>query len=252
MFPLINRKVKKPEARERAYEMAKLVQLDGLMKRKPKALSGGQQQRVAIARALVKKPEVLLLDEPLSNLDAKLRIETREEIRRIQQEVKITTIFVTHDQEEAMSISDRIAVMKSGVVQQYEVPQAMYLNPDNLFVAQFLGMPQVNTFPVEVRGGSIFCEGALLRSGCELADGNYTAGIRPESFEIAEEGITVKASHVRMTGRDLLIHFSIGNENLRILVHSDLSIKEGDDFTIRARRNQIMIFGSDEKSIGKF
>lgn len=252
MFPLINRKVKKPEARERAYEMAKLVQLDGLMKRKPKALSGGQQQRVAIARALVKKPEVLLLDEPLSNLDAKLRIETREEIRRIQQEVKITTIFVTHDQEEAMSISDRIAVMKSGVVQQYEVPQTMYLNPDNLFVAQFLGMPQVNTFPVEVRGGSIFCEGALLRSGCELADGNYTAGIRPESFEIAEEGITVKASHVRMTGRDLLIHFSIGNENLRILVHSDLSIKEGDDFTIRARRNQIMIFGSDEKSIGKF
>ena len=252
MFPLINRKVKKPEARERAYEMAKLVQLDGLMKRKPKALSGGQQQRVAIARALVKKPEVLLLDEPLSNLDAKLRIETREEIRRIQQEVKITTIFVTHDQEEAMSISDRIAVMKSGVVQQYEVPQAMYLNPDNLFVAQFLGMPQVNTFPVEVRGGSIFCEGALLRSGCELADGKYTAGIRPESFEIAEEGITVKASHVRMTGRDLLIHFSIGNENLRILVHSDLSIKEGDDFTIRARRNQIMIFGNDEKSIGKF
>lgn len=252
MFPLINRKVKKAEARERAYEMAKLVQLDGLMKRKPKALSGGQQQRVAIARALVKKPEVLLLDEPLSNLDAKLRIETREEIRRIQQEVKITTIFVTHDQEEAMSISDRIAVMKSGVVQQYEVPQAMYLNPDNLFVAQFLGMPQVNTFPVEVRGGSIYCEGAMLRSGCELADGTYTAGIRPESFEIAEEGITVKASHVRMTGRDLLIHFSIGNEELRILVHSDLSIKEGDDFTIRARKNQIMIFGSDEKSIGKF
>ena len=252
MFPLINRKVKKAEARERAYEMARLVQLDGLMKRKPKALSGGQQQRVAIARALVKKPEVLLLDEPLSNLDAKLRIETREEIRRIQQEVKITTIFVTHDQEEAMSISDRIAVMKSGVVQQYEVPQVMYLNPDNLFVAQFLGMPQINTFPVEVTGGSIYCEGALLRSGCELADGKYTSGIRPESFEIADEGITVKASHVRMTGRDLLIHFSIGDTELRILVHSDLSIKEGDEFTIRARKNQIMIFGSDEKSLGKF
>ena len=231
MFPLINRKVKKAEARERANEMAKLVQLDGLMKRKPKALSGGQQQRVAIARALVKKPE---------------------EIRRIQQEVKITTIFVTHDQEEAMSISDRIAVMKSGIVQQYEVPQAMYLNPDNLFVAQFLGMPQVNTFAVEVKGGSIYCNGALLRSGCELADGTYTAGIRPESFEIADEGITVKASHVRMTGRDLLIHFSIGDTELRILVHSDLSIKEGDEFNIRARKNQIMIFGSDEKSVGKF
>ncbi len=117
-FPLINRKVKKQEAREMAYEMAKLVQIENLMKRRPSALSGGQQQRVAIARALVKKPEVLLLDEPLSNLDAKLRVETREEIRRIQQEVGITTIFVTHDQEEAMSISDKIAVMKTGVVQQ--------------------------------------------------------------------------------------------------------------------------------------
>ena len=127
MFPLINRKVPKAEARERAQEMAKLLQLDHLMDRKPKALSGGQQQRVAIARALVNKPEVLLLDEPLSNLDAKLRVETREEIRRIQQEVGITTIFVTHDQEEAMSISDRIAVMEKGVVQQFEVPQKLSL-----------------------------------------------------------------------------------------------------------------------------
>ena len=150
MFPLINRKVSKAEARERAQEMAKLVQLDHLMDRKPKALSGGQQQRVAIARALVKKPEVLLLDEPLSNLDAKLRVETREEIRRIQQEVGITTIFVTHDQEEAMSISDRIAVMEKGVVQQFEVPQKMYLNPGNLFVAQFLGTPQINIFDVRL------------------------------------------------------------------------------------------------------
>lgn len=163
MFPLINRKVPKAEARERAQEMAKLVQLDHLMDRKPKALSGGQQQRVAIARALVKKPEVLLLDEPLSNLDAKLRVETREEIRRIQQEVGITTIFVTHDQEEAMSISDRIAVMEKGVVQQFEVPQKMYLNPGNLFVAQFLGTPQINIFDVTVKGGKIMCGDVVLR-----------------------------------------------------------------------------------------
>ena len=163
MFPLINRKVPKAEARERAQEMAKLVQLDHLMDRKPKALSGGQQQRVAIARALVKKPEVLLLDEPLSNLDAKLRVETREEIRRIQQEVGITTIFVTHDQEEAMSISDRIAVMEKGVVQQFEVPQKMYLNPGNLFVAQFLGTPQINIFDVTVKGGQIVCGDVVLR-----------------------------------------------------------------------------------------
>lgn len=252
MFPLINRKVKKAEARERAAEFAKLVQLDGLLKRKPKELSGGQQQRVAIARALVKKPEVLLLDEPLSNLDAKLRIETREEIRRIQQEVKITTIFVTHDQEEAMSISDRIAVMNKGIVQQFEEPQNMYLSPDNLFVANFLGMPQVNTFKVTVEGGNIVCQGNVLRTGVSIADGEYTAGIRPESFEIVEGGIPVVAKHVRMTGKDLLINFNLGSEDLRILVHSDLQIKKGDTFTIGARKNQIMLFGSDELSAGKF
>ena len=119
--------------------MAEVVHLEGLLHRKPKALSGGQQQRVAIARALVKRPKVLLLDEPLSNLDAKLRVETREEIRRIQQEVKITTIFVTHDQEEAMSISDRIAVMDKGVLQQYEKPQEMYLNPGERVRGQLFG-----------------------------------------------------------------------------------------------------------------
>ena len=149
-FPLINRGVKKPEAKEMALEMAKVVKIDQLMNRKPGELSGGQQQRVAIARALVKKPQVLLLDEPLSNLDAKLRVETREEIRRIQQEVKITTIFVTHDQEEAMSISDRIAVMKEGVLQQYEVPQTMYLNPANIFVSRFLGTPEISNIEIDV------------------------------------------------------------------------------------------------------
>lgn len=252
MFPLINRKVPKAEARERAHEMAKLVQLDGLLKRKPKALSGGQQQRVAIARALVKKPQVLLLDEPLSNLDAKLRIETREEIRRIQQEVKITTIFVTHDQEEAMSISDKIAVMEKGIVQQYAVPQNMYLNPDNKFVAQFLGMPQINTFGVEVKNGAILCKDVVLREGCNIADGTYTAGVRPEAFEVCEGGMQVTADAIRMTGRDLLIHFTLGGEDMRVLVHSDMQIEEGNSFALKVRPGQIMVFGNDGTTIGKF
>lgn len=254
MFPLINRKVPKAQAKERAYEMAKLVQLENLMKRKPKALSGGQQQRVAIARALVKRPEVLLLDEPLSNLDAKLRVETREEIRRIQQEVKITTIFVTHDQEEAMSISDKIAVMEKGVLQQYEVPQQMYLNPGNLFVAQFLGTPQINTFDVAVKNGRIVCQDAVLREGCKLPDGSYKAGIRPESFNVVmgNDGIQVTADHVRMTGRELQIRFHLGNTEFRVLVHSDMQIRVGTRFGLKVRENQILLFGQDGKTIGKY
>ena len=133
MFPLQNLKgpdkMTKPAMREKAIAAAKLVQIDGLLERKPSELSGGQQQRVAIARALVKTPRVLLMDEPLSNLDARLRLQTREEIRRIQQETGITTIFVTHDQDEAMSISDMIVVMKEGVVQQIGAPQEVYDNP---------------------------------------------------------------------------------------------------------------------------
>ena len=147
-FPLENRKGKdkltKQQMADMALEPAKLVQIDGLMDRKPSELSGGQQQRVAIARALVKMPRILLLDEPLSNLDARLRLQTREEIRRIQRETGITTIFVTHDQEEAMSISDQIVVMKDGVVQQIGKPQEVYDDPINLFVAKFLGTPPIN------------------------------------------------------------------------------------------------------------
>ena len=253
MFPLINRKVKKAEAREMAYEMAKLVQIEGLMKRRPAALSGGQQQRVAIARALVKKPEVLLLDEPLSNLDAKLRVETREEIRRIQQEVGITTIFVTHDQEEAMSISDKIAVMKSGVVQQFEVPQTMYLNPVNKFVASFLGTPEINLIDVEVKAGKVMAGDICLREGVSVADGKYTAGIRPESFKIVEEGGNVfKAGAVRMTGRDLLVHFEVAGKTLRALAHSELQIEQGDDIRLNVRYDQLMLFDANDIMIGKF
>ncbi|MDD3129280.1 MAG: ABC transporter ATP-binding protein, partial [Candidatus Izemoplasmatales bacterium] len=139
LFPLENMNVPRDEAFERVKEMANLVGIGELLDRKPSQLSGGQQQRVAIARALVKKPRVLLLDEPLSNLDARLRLQMREEIKRIQRETGITTIFVTHDQEEAMSISDKMVVLDFGKYQQYDAPQEMYNQPDNLFVAKFLG-----------------------------------------------------------------------------------------------------------------
>jgi multiple sugar transport system ATP-binding protein len=251
-FPLINRGMKKAQAKEEAFEIAKVVKIDQYMNRKPSELSGGQQQRVAIARALVKKPQVLLLDEPLSNLDAKLRVATREEIRRIQQEVKITTIFVTHDQEEAMSISDRIAVMKEGVLQQYEVPQTMYLNPANSFVANFLGTPEINNIEIDVKDGAIYSGEAVLRKNAPLADGHYHAGIRPESFYIDENGIPFNIDNLRMTGRDLLLFSKLGQQVVRVLVHSYMQVNEGSTIRASVRDNHILVFDNDEKLIGRF
>lgn len=258
-FPLINRKVKKAEAEERAAEMAKVVHLEGLLKRKPKALSGGQQQRVAIARALVKNPQVLLLDEPLSNLDAKLRVETREEIRRIQQEVGITTLFVTHDQEEAMSISDRIAVIDRGVLQQFDVPQYMYQNPVNRFVANFLGMPQINMMEGSVTDRGVELNGVLLRARKDLPadfavpNGKYEIGIRPEDFELADgaEEIPASADGVRMTGRDLLIFFDLGGTPLRLLAHSDQPISRGSSFKLAVRPQHLILFAQDGRVLTK-
>ena len=217
LFPLQNLKGKdkltKEQMEEKALEAARLVQIEELMERKPKELSGGQQQRVAIARALVKMPKVLLLDEPLSNLDARLRLQTREEIRRIQQETKITTIFVTHDQEEAMSISDIIVVMKDGVVHQIGKPQDVYDNPANLFVAKFLGTPPINVFDGKVKDGAIYIgEDRILElksldgkdaSGVEQ---EVTVGIRPEGFLLSEDGpLCCKLNRVEVMGRDISV-----------------------------------------------
>ena len=210
MFPLQNLKGKdrlsKEEMLKKVYEAAKLVQIEELMERKPGELSGGQQQRVAIARALVKMPRVLLLDEPLSNLDARLRLQTREEIRRIQRETKITTIFVTHDQEEAMSISDRIVVMKEGVVQQIGKPQDVYDSPVNLFVAKFLGTPPINVFEGQVRDNRLYIgEDAVLKIK-GVADRPVYVGVRPEGFVLRENGpLCCRLSGVEVMGRDISV-----------------------------------------------
>ena len=186
LFPLQNLKgadkLPKDVMLEKAYEAARLVQIDELMDRKPSELSGGQQQRVAIARALVKMPRVLLLDEPLSNLDARLRLQTREEIKRIQRETGITTVFVTHDQEEAMSISDMIVVMKKGVIQQIGKPQDVYDSPVNLFVARFLGTPPINVFTGSVEGGKLVVNGEKVLDMPGVPDQKVYVGIRPEGF----------------------------------------------------------------------
>ncbi|MCD7744464.1 MAG: ABC transporter ATP-binding protein [Lachnospiraceae bacterium] len=197
LFPLENRKGKdrltKTQMQEMADEVARLVQIDTLMERKPGELSGGQQQRVAIARALVKQPRVLLLDEPLSNLDARLRLQTREEIRRIQRETGITTIFVTHDQDEAMSISDQIVVMRDGVVQQTGRPQEVYDSPANLFVAKFLGTPPINVFEGRVRDGVLYIGTDALPGMLERLSGVsvWSANSELTSGTVCGAGVTV-------------------------------------------------------------
>ncbi|REE81262.1 multiple sugar transport system ATP-binding protein/inositol-phosphate transport system ATP-binding protein [Paenibacillus taihuensis] len=143
-FPLRERKMAKPAAYERAKEISKIVQIDHLLDRKPAQLSGGQQQRVAMARALAKNPEILLLDEPMSNLDARLKLDVRDEIRKLQRDLGVTTIIVTHDQEEALAISDRVAILNGGKIQQYAPPHELFSQPVNLFVASFLGNPPMN------------------------------------------------------------------------------------------------------------
>ncbi len=229
MFPLQNLKGKdkltKDEMLERAHTAAKLVQIDDLLERKPNELSGGQQQRVAIARALVKMPRVLLLDEPLSNLDARLRLQTREEIRRIQKETGITTVFVTHDQEEAMSISDMIVVMKLGVVQQIGKPQDVYDDPVNLFVAKFLGTPPINVLEGKVEGGKVYIGEDAVMEVTGVEDQPVYVGIRPEGFILDQNGpLHCKLSNVEIMGRDASIvstNEASVNPVIRSIINSD-------------------------------
>lgn len=228
-FPLENLKgadkLSKEEMNKRVLEAAKLVQIDHLLERKPNELSGGQQQRVAIARALVKLPKVLLLDEPLSNLDARLRLQTREEIRRIQQETQITTIFVTHDQDEAMSISDMIVVMKDGIVQQIGKPQNVYDDPVNLFVAKFLGTPPINVFSGEVKNEQLYIGSEAVLSTPGVADQPVHVGIRPEGFVLKEDGpLSCDLVRLEVMGRDVSIvstHEKSQNVTIRSIIDAD-------------------------------
>ncbi|MBQ6660568.1 MAG: ABC transporter ATP-binding protein [Lachnospiraceae bacterium] len=231
-FPLGNlrgaEKLTKAQMHEKAVEVAGLVQIGELMERRPSELSGGQQQRVAIARALVKMPSVLLLDEPLSNLDARLRLQTREELARIQRETGITTVFVTHDQEEAMSISDLIVVMKDGLFQQMGKPQDVYDHPDNLFVARFLGTPPINVFRGQIKDGSVVIGGETVLAADVSDDisGDVYVGIRPEGFLPSADGkFGLTLSKIEVMGRDTTVvatHPDLdGAAVIRAIIRSD-------------------------------
>ena len=254
LFPLQNLKGEerpsKEEMLEKAYYAAKLVQIDELMDRKPSELSGGQQQRVAIARALVKMPRILLLDEPLSNLDARLRLQTREEIRRIQKETGITTVFVTHDQEEAMSISDLIVVMKLGVVQQIGKPQDVYDNPVNLFVAKFLGTPPINVFNGEIKSGKVYIGKDAVMDAEGVADQEVVIGIRPEGFNLDENGpFQCKLENVEVMGRDVSVvstNEASVNPVIRSIINADNKVDtESDIVRYSIKPHKMFVFNKE-------
>ena len=254
LFPLQNLKGKDKPSKEdmerRTLEAAKLVQLGDLMERKPAELSGGQQQRVAIARALVKMPRILLLDEPLSNLDARLRLQTREEIRRIQRETQITTIFVTHDQEEAMSISDQIVVMKDGIIQQIGQPQKVYDDPINLFVAKFLGTPPINVFSGEVKDQRLFIGGADVLEAPGVADQPVWVGIRPEGFVLEESGpLCCALQGVEVMGRDITVvagHPDCENTAIRAIISAENAVNAASEtVSFALKPNKVFLFSRE-------
>ena len=252
MFPLENlkgaEKLPKDEMLRRVEEAAGLVQISELLDRKPNEMSGGQQQRVAIARALVKMPKVLLLDEPLSNLDARLRLSTREEIRRIQRETGIPTIFVTHDQEEAMSICDEIVVMEAGIIRQVGRPQDVYDEPDNLFVSKFLGTPPINVFDAEVRDGQLLIGDAAMFDVPDLPDGPVVAGVRPEGFVVDSQGpLVCGLDMVERMGRDKSVvatHPKLTSaRQIRAIIDSDVHVNSHTDTVrFRLRRAKTRLF----------
>lgn len=255
-FPLRvgKNKINQEEANKIAKEYMILTDIFELADKKPNSLSGGQQQRVAIARALVQNPKILLLDEPLSNLDARLRLRIREEIRSLVKKIGVTTIFVTHDQEEALSISDKIALMDEGIMQQYDIPQNLYLDPANLFVAKFIGNPIINTYNVSFEDGVFIgkdfqiklssLEKDLFRKPLDKKE--YILGIRPEYFSVDSSGpISVTINSIEMIGRYSIIHFDLDEEKSRAVVDSKILYKVGDKLNISINLESMYIFEVD-------
>jgi len=253
-FPLEIQKIPAKERLTRAREIAALVRVEELMDRRPAELSGGQQQRVAIARALVKNPRLLLLDEPLSNLDARLRLEMREEIRRIQLQTSVTTVFVTHDQEEAMSISDSIVLMREGRCQQHDRPQALYNEPANLFVVEFLGNPPVNKLVGRMEGERFILGDdsafILFSAGASAPnDRPLVLAIRAESAIIAgpdsAERFSCTVGDVYEIGKDQMAYLQIGSAGFRAFLSLDGGLKQGDALEIALKKRGVFLFDAE-------
>lgn len=266
-FPLKMRKLSKEKIQEKVTRISKVLEISQLLKRKPRELSGGQMQRVALGRALVREPKVFLLDEPLSNLDSKLRIQMRTEIKKLQRKVGVTTIYITHDQIEAMGMGDRIAILNNGVIQQLGTPEEVYKNPQNLFVANFIGNPQINILRFKIlrnNHGKIISNSK--NSFVEVSDQwlhnflndsiiqNLSIGIRPKDIALSKGKnsdsmrFKGKLSFIERLGDETIFEFILLDDSVIHVVNSTLdtsSIKIGTELVLETEYDNILLFNSD-------
>ena len=249
-FSLKLRKLPKDEIDAKVKEAAKTLEIDELLDRKPKALSGGQRQRVAMGRAIVRNPKIFLFDEPLSNLDAKLRIQMRLEIKKLQQKVGVTSIFVTHDQVEAMTLADRLAVINNGIIEQLGTPIEIYDNPKSLFVAGFIGSPQMNFLNGNLKNKTLSAEGFEIKDVNTDFEGEVTLGIRPEHLVQSESGlINLTVDLVEQLGSDNIVYGQLKNKkDFCYRCPGNQTVEKGSNLRLNIENNKYYIF---DKSTGK-
>jgi multiple sugar transport system ATP-binding protein len=245
-FPLRMERVPKPVIRERVAKAATMLGLERYLDRKPKALSGGERQRVAMGRAVVREPQVFLMDEPLSNLDAQLRVQTRTQILELQRRMGVTTIYVTHDQVEAMTMGDRVAVMQGGLLQQLGTPRDLYERPANVFVAGFIGSPAMNLFEADVAGGRATVAGSEVRVA---GHGSVTVGIRPEHVRLGGDGPRLDVAIVEFLGNDALVYGTVAGERLVVRTDPREAPAEGESVPVQLPDAHLHVFAATGERI---
>jgi multiple sugar transport system ATP-binding protein len=254
-FSLKMSKVSPDERKKRVAEAARILGLLDFLDRKPKALSGGQRQRVAMGRAIVRNPQVFCMDEPLSNLDAKMRVQTRTDIAKLQSDLGVTTVYVTHDQVEAMTMGDRVSVMKDGVLQQVDTPLKLYDKPDNLFVAGFIGSPQMNLLEAHAQDGRAQIGEYLVPvdpTAARTMQGNITVGVRPEAWRLVsqgEGGMPVRVTVVEELGADEFVYGTSGVEgtpnNIIVRLNARGSVHRGDTIYVTTDPQHVHVFDTE-------
>ncbi|AFL50483.1 multiple sugar transport system ATP-binding protein [Sinorhizobium fredii] len=248
-FPLRMRQVPKAKHDDLIRRAAEMVELGPFLDRKPGALSGGQRQRAALARAIVRHPQVFLMDEPLSNLDAKLRASMRVQIKHMQRELRVTTVYVTHDQIEAMTLADRIVIMNKGVIQQIGAPDDIYSNPANTFVAGFIGSPPMNLIPGTAQNGTFSAAGVRVPCPASLS-GNITLGVRPEDCQVGGDNLQGQVYGVEPTGDITYLTVRTGNKNIEIKTGREFRAPIDSAIAVGFDTSRLYFFGEDGNRVG--